>query len=118
MELNPFEKSYAEVFQRSNQLLFYAEGNIYYSVLFLFFFWCRVLDVDSWTKQEVKFDVVLCLNLLDRCDRPLDVLADIRQVLQPGGIVVLALVLPFKPYVESGGYVDAAQSEWQVKLIS
>lgn len=38
MELNPFEKSYAEVFQRSNQLLFYAEGNIYYSVFHNIFF--------------------------------------------------------------------------------
>lgn len=60
-----------------------------------------LLDVEKWaTQEEIKFDVVSCLNLLDRCDRPYDILADAKRVLKPNGILVLAIVLPFKPYVE------------------
>jgi len=50
-----------------------------------------------------KFDVVACLNLLDRCDKPLTVLKDVKQILQPvTGRLLVAVVLPFSPCVESG----------------
>lgn len=62
----------------------------------------RLLDVETWASQDSAFDVVACLNLLDRCDRPLDILEDMKHVLKPDGIVLLAMVLPFKPYVEVG----------------
>ena len=48
----------------------------------------------------VKFDVISCLNLLDRCDNPLTLLSKIKAALKPSGRLVVALVLPFKPYVE------------------
>ena len=49
------------------------------------------------------FDTVTCLNLLDRCDRPLDLLKSIRGKLKPGhGRLLVALVLPLNPYVEFG----------------
>ena len=42
-----------------------------------------------------------CLNLLDRCDEPLTILSQVHQSLSPDGLLVVALVLPFRPYVES-----------------
>ena len=41
------------------------------------------------------------LNLFDRCDKPLSIISDIRRSLAPDGLFVVALVLPFRPYVES-----------------
>lgn len=65
-------------------------------------FCCRLLDVETWTGAGIKFDVITCLNLLDRCDRPLSLLHELKASLSPGGRVVVALVLPFSPYVEIG----------------
>lgn len=63
----------------------------------------RVLGINEWQNTGFQYDVISCLNLLDRCDQPLTVLKDIRSVLEPTrGRVVLALVLPFHPYVENG----------------
>lgn len=61
----------------------------------------RVLDIENWHLDR-KFDVISCLNLIDRCDTPLDLLALIRQTVKPDGFVLLAVVLPFSAYVESG----------------
>ncbi|XP_072839047.2 protein-L-histidine N-pros-methyltransferase isoform X2 [Pogona vitticeps] len=63
----------------------------------------RVLGINEWQNMGFQYDVISCLNLLDRCDQPLTVLKDIRSVLDPTrGRVILALVLPFHPYVENG----------------
>ncbi|XP_045192479.1 protein-L-histidine N-pros-methyltransferase-like isoform X2 [Mercenaria mercenaria] len=62
----------------------------------------RVLDVESWDDGSISFDLVSCLNLLDRCDKPLSILHSIKKVLKPGGHVIVAVVLPFEPYVEFG----------------
>ncbi len=62
-----------------------------------------VLEIDSWhADDERKFDFVACLNLLDRCAEPLTVLDQIKSSLKPGSdaFVIVALVLPVKPYVE------------------
>ncbi|XP_019870274.2 protein-L-histidine N-pros-methyltransferase [Aethina tumida] len=61
----------------------------------------QVLDLDNWYEDR-KFDVISCLNLIDRCDKPLEILKQIRQSLRPDGRVLLAVVLPFSAYVESG----------------
>ena len=58
-----------------------------------------VRDIESWHEGH-KFDFVSCLNLLDRCAEPLSVLGQIKSALKPAGLVVVAIVLPFKPYVE------------------
>ncbi|XP_063999014.1 protein-L-histidine N-pros-methyltransferase-like [Pogoniulus pusillus] len=64
----------------------------------------RVLGINEWQNIGFQYDVISCLNLLDRCDQPLTVLKDIRSVLEPTrGRVILALVLPFHPYVENVG---------------
>ena len=49
----------------------------------------------------MQYDVISCLNLLDRCDKPLKVLSDIRSALRPHtGRAIVAVVLPFRPHVE------------------
>ncbi|XP_008191414.1 protein-L-histidine N-pros-methyltransferase isoform X3 [Tribolium castaneum] len=60
-----------------------------------------LLDIDSW-HQTRKFDLISCLNLLDRCDTPNQLLAQIKTSLKPDGLVLLAVVLPFSAYVEAG----------------
>jgi len=52
------------------------------------------------------FDCIALLNLLDRCQKPLSLLRDLKKKLNPGGVVLIALVVPFSPWVETNsGYV-------------
>lgn len=79
----------------------------------------KVLDVNNWNKIELdaraqesqsiniektnkylKFDVISCLNLLDRCETPITLLKSIKEALVPNGLLVVALVLPFKSFYE------------------
>lgn len=72
-----------------------------------------MLDTFNWDKyiletslnqsnsdQYLKYDAISVLNLLDRCDKPLTLLKQIKSSLKPNGLLIIALVLPFKPYVE------------------
>lgn len=64
---------------------------------------CRILDIDKWSDVGEPYDVISCLNLLDRCDKPLSLLRDVKKALKPNtGRLVVAVVLPFSPCVESG----------------
>ena len=66
-----------------------------------FFFATRNLGIDEWHSDQREYDVISCLNLLDRCDRPLTLLRHVHASLRPGsGRAVVAMVLPYKPYVE------------------
>ena len=78
----------------------------------------RTLGIDEWaTRNGLKYDVISCLNLLDRCDQPLDVMHQIHSALVPEtGRLLLAVVLPFKPYVENGKFVNDVHSNTTVKL--
>lgn len=62
----------------------------------------RILEIDSWA-DDGPWDVISCLNVLDRCSRPTDLLRQIHKSLNIGGRVIIALVLPYQPYVEVGG---------------
>lgn len=55
--------------------------------------------MDGWTANS--YDVICALNLLDRCSKPLTLLDQMKSALKPGGRILLALVWPFRPYVES-----------------
>ena len=60
-----------------------------------------VLQADNWTCYE--FDVISCLNVLDRCHDPLKLLEEIYKVLsKKGGTCIIALVLPYHGSVEEG----------------
>ncbi|XP_072275040.1 protein-L-histidine N-pros-methyltransferase isoform X1 [Pyxicephalus adspersus] len=75
----------------------------------------RVLNIDEWQRTGFQYDVISCLNLLDRCHQPVTLLKEMRSVLEPTrGRVVLALVLPFHPYVENGGKWEKPSEIMQV----
>ena len=58
-----------------------------------------VLDTDQWGNST--FDVITCLNVLDRCERPLSLLTKLRDHLNPQqGRLIISLVLPLKQYFE------------------
>ncbi|XP_076008249.1 protein-L-histidine N-pros-methyltransferase isoform X2 [Genypterus blacodes] len=64
----------------------------------------KLLSIDEWPQMGFQYDLISCLNLLDRCEDPLHLLRDMKQSLVHGtGRVILAAVLPFQPYVEVGG---------------
>jgi SAM-dependent methyltransferase len=67
----------------------------------------KVLGIEEWDQYKptghneiLKYDAISVLNLLDRCDKPLTLLKQIKMALKPNGLLIIALVLPFKPYVE------------------
>jgi hypothetical protein len=57
-----------------------------------------------------------CLNVLDRCSRPLDLLSDLHRLAEPEGIVLLAVVFPFRPWVESGGMLRRKPPQQQLPV--
>ncbi|XP_061563779.1 methyltransferase-like protein 9 isoform X2 [Cololabis saira] len=76
----------------------------------------KVLDIDEWQHVGLQYDVISCLNLLDRCEDPLQLLRDIKRSLVPKtGRVILAAVLPFQPYVEIGGKWERPKEHLKVK---
>ncbi|XP_063623325.1 protein-L-histidine N-pros-methyltransferase isoform X1 [Cydia splendana] len=58
-----------------------------------------ILDTETWWRGQ-QFQCVSMMNLIDRCSRPKTMLLEARAALAPGGILLIALVLPYKPYVE------------------
>lgn len=63
----------------------------------------EVLELDLGDAElDRQFDAVSLLNVLDRCDRPLSLLGQARRLLRPGGVLVIALVLPYRPFVYRG----------------
>uniref|UniRef100_A0A8C5LG67 Methyltransferase like 9 n=1 Tax=Jaculus jaculus TaxID=51337 RepID=A0A8C5LG67_JACJA len=96
------EWTYQNLLSQQKNLEFAVTRGPELSIKFLIF--CRVLGINEWQNTGFQYDVISCLNLLDRCDQPLTLLKDIRSVLEPTrGRVILALVLPFHPYVENVG---------------
>ena len=57
-----------------------------------------VVGIDEWTDR--KYDMISCLNLLDRCDKPVTLLKQIRDSLTPDGKLIVASVSPYSPFVE------------------
>ena len=78
----------------------------------------RLLNESEWMNVDFKFDVITCLNLLDRCDKPLTLLSDIRRTLRPvTGQLIVAVVLPFKPCVESGWSIIEQRKSQTIGLL-
>ena len=80
---------------------------------------CSVLEIDKWKpepeaqhdgeavaltmKEPRRYDVISCLNVLDRCDKPLALIEDMRDSILPvTGRIIIALVLPYHAFVELG----------------
>jgi SAM-dependent methyltransferase len=64
---------------------------------------CILGDIAERTDLDGSFDAVSLLNVLDRCDTPLSLLGSARRALRNGGLLVVALVLPYGPFVYDGG---------------
>lgn len=81
----------------SNVFRIYVISNaiIYSFLIFLF----RILDTETWHLKG-QFNCVCMLNLLDRCNKPKTMLRQAKDSLTPDGVLMIALVLPYKPYVE------------------
>jgi SAM-dependent methyltransferase len=61
----------------------------------------NVIDINEWHQNGISYDLICCLNLLDRCDKPLTMLRQMKASLKhKTGLILLALVLPFSQYVE------------------
>lgn len=56
--------------------------------------------IDSLNEVE-NIHLISCLNVLDRCAEPHQILADIHRSLSPQGRAIIALVLPYSHYVET-----------------
>ena len=95
-----------------------------YSLLtFLPWLFYSVMDAQHWHQESYCYDIISCLNVLDRCDCPLTMLRHIHDRLQPGGLLVLALVLPYEPFVERGEIEmvicgNKLLVEWMIDLLS
>lgn len=46
--------------------------------------------------------MITALNLLDRVDHPVKLVNELRTSVRDDGLVVLAIVLPYKPCYETG----------------
>lgn len=63
---------------------------------------CRRCDLSDEPLQDASFDAVSLLNVLDRCSRPQRLLRHCLQVLKPGGVFIVALALPYRPFYFDG----------------
>lgn len=71
------------------------------------------IDVDVLGKEAMNsnislsdgkhFEAVALVNILDRCDAPISLMKQVKEVLDPTyGRLIVAVVLPFRPVVQDG----------------
>jgi SAM-dependent methyltransferase len=65
-------------------------------------FRCHETDLARAPVPGGPYDLVTCLNVLDRCERPRSLLANLANALAPDGRLVLATPFPFDPFVYDG----------------
>uniref|UniRef100_A0A1I8I6D3 Methyltransf_25 domain-containing protein n=1 Tax=Macrostomum lignano TaxID=282301 RepID=A0A1I8I6D3_9PLAT len=57
--------------------------------------------IDAEPELDAHYDLIGCFNLLDRCEAPLDLLAQAKRRLRPGsGRLLLAVVVPLRQFCE------------------
>jgi SAM-dependent methyltransferase len=65
-------------------------------------FRCFRTDVAEFEVPEPRYDLITCLNVLDRCARPLSLLSKLANALEPAGTLVVATPFPFDPFFYDG----------------
>lgn len=65
-------------------------------------FTCVQADVAESGAPSPGYDLVTCLNVLDRCSRPRTLLTRISEALSPGGRLVISTPLPLDAFVYDG----------------
>ncbi len=68
---------------------------------------CLEEDISKRDDLRSRFGAVSLLNVLDRCARPMSLLSTARQAVKPGGLLLIALVVPYKPFVYEQGQPQA-----------
>jgi SAM-dependent methyltransferase len=63
---------------------------------------CHALDLSAAPLEGAAFDAVSLLNVLDRCQRPRQLLRHCLLALAPGGVFIVALALPYRPFYFDG----------------
>jgi SAM-dependent methyltransferase len=63
---------------------------------------CHALDLTEAPLEGAAFDAVSLLNVLDRCQRPRRLLEHCLAALVPGGVLIVALALPYRPFYFDG----------------
>jgi SAM-dependent methyltransferase len=58
--------------------------------------------VDPASLQAEPYDAIALLNVLDRCDKPRTLLQRCLALLKPGGRLIVALALPYRPFYYLG----------------
>jgi SAM-dependent methyltransferase len=61
------------------------------------------VDVTTHGAPTPPYDVVSCLNVVDRCLQPRTLLRRCRDALTPGGSLLLSVPLPYLPHAYRGG---------------
>lgn len=64
---------------------------------------CHRIDLADHEVPAPPYDVISCLNVLDRCDRPRTLLERAASALNHRGRLVVATPLPLNPFVYEGG---------------
>jgi SAM-dependent methyltransferase len=65
-------------------------------------FACQLIDAAEVEPDATPFDVVACLNVIDRCPYPRSLLARLSRAVRDGGRLVLAVPLPYTPHFYAG----------------
>ena len=63
---------------------------------------CHELDLAEGDLPGAPFQLITCLNVLDRTARPRQLLRRMHERLEPGGRLLLALALPYNPFFFRG----------------
>ena len=63
---------------------------------------CHAIDLTETPIDAPPFDAVSLLNVLDRCRKPRRLLWHCLQALKPGGLFIVALALPYRPFYFDG----------------
>jgi len=63
---------------------------------------CHELDLAEHDLPGAPFELITCLNVLDRTARPRQLLRRMHERLAPGGRLLLALALPYNPFFFQG----------------
>jgi len=63
---------------------------------------CHALDLTKTPFTGPAFDAVSLLNVLDRCQQPRQLLRHCLLALKPGGVLIVALALPYRPFYFDG----------------